>query len=349
MRLRPKAAAGPAFLLACFLGLGPLSEANPEAMSLWSTGLRTEGKLTPPELGTVDRGGIVAKVIETSDRSEVLSLAIMRVKTTPSRVVERFRNVEEWRRDPFVLQVGRLGPVPSTSHLEALTLDPRDVKGLARCRVNDCDLRLPAEAIEQFRKEVDWSSPERAERATAMFRQLLASYAASYLSHGNAALLKYDNNDDPVRIVDGLRQLIQRSRFLGDAAPDLQTYLEAFPRERPADAEDVVYWQKERFWLLNVVSLVHSTVVDRRTPSGRLVLVVSKQLYANHYYEASLNLTAYLESPGGGDAYLVGLNRTRADIRPEGFNWIERLLLNRLVRRRLEAQFRYLRQQLEAA
>jgi hypothetical protein len=337
-------------VLSFLLALGPLSEATPGLTTVWSkaAGLLDEGKLTDPEIGTVDRGGIVAKVIDTPDRSEVLSLAIMRVKTTPERVMERFRNVEEWRQDPFVLQAGRVGGTPATSGLESLTLDPRDVKGLARCRVNDCNLRLPAEDIEQFRKDVDWSSPASADRATAMFRQLLAGYAASYLSRGNDALPKYDNNDDPVRIADGLRQLIPRARFLGDAAPDLQAYLSAFPKERPVDAEDLVYWQKEKFWLLNVVSLVHSTLVDRTTPSGRLVMVVSKQLYADHYYEASLYLTAYLESPGG-DAYLVSLNRTRADIRPSGFNWIERLLLNRMVRRRLEAQFRYLRQALEAA
>lgn len=331
------------------LGLG-LSEAYPQPMSLWTkaTGLRDEGKLTEPEIGTVDKGGIVAKVVDTPDRSEVLSLAIMRVKTTPERVIERFRNVDAWRQDPFILQAGRIGEAPAESGLESLTLDSRDVKSLARCRINDCNMRLPKDAIEQFRKDVDWTSPASGERATEMFRQLLARFAASYMSEGNAGLPNYDNNDDPVHIADGLRRLIQRSRYLSDAAPDLHTYLEAFPKERPADAQDLVYWQKEKFWLLNVVSVVHSTVVDRKTPSGRLVLVVSKQIYADHYYEASLNLTAYLECPEG-DAYLLSLNRTRADIRPSGFNWIERLLLNRLVRRRLEAQFRYLRQILEAA
>jgi hypothetical protein len=308
----------------------------------------TEG-LTAPELAAVEKGGIVAKVIDTPDRSEVLSIAVMRVRTTPSRVLERFRNVESWRRDPWVLQIGRVGKVPSAGDLEALTLDPRDVNGLARCRVNDCDVRFPAEVIEQFRKEIDWSSSSHATRANALFRETLSAYTASYLSRGNAALFKYDNNDDPVRIEDGLRRLVLRSRLLADATPDLQAYLERFPNDRPPDAEDHFYWLKERFWLLNVLSLNHSTVVDRATAEGRLIMAVSKQLYATHYYEASLSVTAYLESPGGGGSYLLSLNRVRADIRPGGFNWLERLLLNRLVRRRLEGQFRYLRQGLEAS
>src|SRR5262249_54953282 len=71
-----RGARGVALVLALALLLGPLSEARPEPPSLWTkTGsLRDEGKLTEPELGTVDRGGILAKVIDTPDHSEVLSL-----------------------------------------------------------------------------------------------------------------------------------------------------------------------------------------------------------------------------------------------------------------------------------
>lgn len=313
------------------------------------TCLRTEGSLTSLELAAVEKGGIVAKVIDTADRSEVFTIAVMRVSTTPSRVLDRFRNVESWRRDPWVLQIGRIGKVPSARDLEALTLDPRDVDDLARCRVNDCDVRFPAEVIEQFRKGIDWSSSNHAARANALFRETLSAYTASYLRRGNAALFRYDNNDDPVRIEDGLRPLILRSRLLADATPDLHAYLERFPNDRPTDAEDLFYWLKERFWLLNVLSLNHSTVVDRDTAGGRLIMAVSKQLYATHYYEASLSVTAYLEGPEGGGSYLLSLSRARADIRPGGFNWLERLLLNRLVRRRLEGQFKHLRQGLEAS
>jgi hypothetical protein len=101
------------------------------------------------ELAVVERGGIVAKVIATSDRSEILSLSAMRVRTTPAKVRERFLRVETWRRDPWVIQIGVVGPTPSTANMEGLTLDSGDVKHLSRCRVGDCDIRLPADAIER--------------------------------------------------------------------------------------------------------------------------------------------------------------------------------------------------------
>jgi len=343
-------AAGGMVLLTCFLGRPPAVDAGSNAGPSGNPTLflLTEGRLTAPELDAVARGRIVTKVIETSDRSEVMSFTVMRVKTTPDRVLDRFRSVETWRRYPWVLQAGRVGPVPSPRDLDALTLDGGDIKALARCRVNDCDIRLPADVIEQFRREVDWTSPGREATGSALFRRTLSSYAASYLRLGNAALFEYANNDEPVRVGESLKQLIDRFRFLGEASPDLYAYLDRFPNDPPPTAEDCLYWLKEKFWMMNVLSLNHSTVIDRTGTSGRMILDVSKQLYASHYYESSLSLTGYVEGPAGA-SYLFNLSRARADIRRGGFSWIERLLLNRLVRHRMESQFSNLRQSLEAA
>ena len=126
---RPTAARG-ASLLTFLLWLPPLAPAETAVESPGSPAdfLLAEGRVTAPERQAVERGRIVTKLIETSDRSEVLSFAVMRVRTTPSKVLERFRGVEDWRRDPWVLQVGRVGPNPSAHDIEALSLDPGDVR-----------------------------------------------------------------------------------------------------------------------------------------------------------------------------------------------------------------------------
>jgi hypothetical protein len=345
--------------LISILGLAAAEDTTPPASEATDAGvasiardpvafLRREGGLNATELGLLERGAIHAKVIETSDRSEVLVFAATRVKATADRALEVFRDIEGLKGQPWVMQIGRLGASPTPNDLVALTLEPGDVKHLSRCRVNNCDVRLPAEAIERFRREIDWSSAVHGARAEAMFRQLLATYAEAYLKRGNTALFEYANNDDPVRVSDSLDKLIGRSQFLQQAVPDVWTSLQRFPEARPADAEDIVYWLKERFWLLNVLSLNHVTIVDRATSSGRMVLAVTKQLYASHYYESSLSTTMFVEGPAGAGAYLIFVNRTRADIRRSGFTWVERLLLNHLVRGRLDAQLKFLRGQLEA-
>jgi hypothetical protein len=309
--------------------------------------LQRVGGLTASELASLERGSIIAKVIDTGDRSEIFSLAVMRVKTTPARALQRLRDFDGRAGAPWIIQAGRVGAAPSPSDFGAMTLDPGDVKHLGKCVINNCELRLPAEAMEQFRKDTDLASDSRAARVNALFRQMLAAYAAAYVQRGNAALFKYDNNDDPVRIADSLHILIPRFEALRDTAPDLHEYLDSFPQGRPEDAEDVLYWMKEKFWLVNVLSMTHATVADRTTTSGRLVVAVSKQLYANHYYESSVGATFFLEGASGWGPHVIYLNRTRADIRRNGFTWFERVLLKYLVRDRLEAQSRYLRQQLE--
>ena len=310
--------------------------------------LMKEGRLTESERRALDRGAIVTKVLDPQNPSEVLAFAALQVKTTPSLVLDRFRSGGQWRGDPFVLGTGMLSALPSVRDLEGLTLDAGDVKDLSKCRIHDCEVRLPAETIQLFRTAIDWTSPQHAADATELFRRTLASYSLSYLRQGNPALFEYANNDDPVRIGEGLKGLVLRSAFLREAEPDLYAYLEQFPNHRPRGAEDFVFWLKETFWRRDVLSLNHSTVMDHPTPSGRLIIAVARQLYATRYYETALNVTTYVETPGGA-SYLISLNRARADIRPSGFNWIERLLLNRLVRGRIETQSAYVKRSLEGS
>ncbi len=330
--------------------LGQAFAAEPDSAQLLRdpVGLvKKEGALSPGDEASLDRGGVVAKVVDTPDRSEVYSIAIARVNATAAQAAQYLRNVELRRKEPWILQLGRLGTPPSPAEMEPLTLEPGEVKHLGRCRTSQCDVRLSSDAIERFRREVDWSTPAQAGRANAVFRDVLLALANGYLGRGNGALFEYANNDDPARVGDSLEMLRQRSPFLQDAAPDVYAYLRSFPEGKPADADDAVYWARERFWLLNVLSLNHQTVVQRSVAGGSLVLAVTKQLYATHYYESSLGVTAFVETKAG--AYLVFINRTRADIRRTGFTWLERLLLKRLVRGRVEGQMKHLRAQLQGA
>jgi hypothetical protein len=306
------------------------------------------GELSVSEVAGLERGKIVAKVLDTGDRSEVLTFAASRVKASSARVADRLREVEEWRKDPWVVDAGRLAPLPGGVDLSRLTLDPGDIKDLSRCRLYQCDVRLPADAIERFRQRVDWKAKDRDSRASEIFREMISGYAAAYSAQGNQALFEYANNHDPVHIGDGLKLLTERSGGLAAIAPDLYSYLSLFPDERPADIEDFLYWVKEKFWVTNVLSVNHITLISRNTSDGRLVASFSKQLYATHYYEAALGLTAYIELPSG-QAFLLTLNRVRADIRKSGFNWAERLLLNRLARNRVESQLSWIKQRVEAS
>src|SRR5262249_22058314 len=163
------------------------------------------------------------------------------------------------------------------------------------------------------------SSPGRAEKATALWRETMAAFAAAYLARGDAGLVEYDNNDMPVKVADSYARVVPRSRYLAESAPELFRYVSTFPQDRPQGLEEYLYWLKEKFWIKHVMSLNHVMILTGDGPGGRYLLAVAKQIYANQYFESSLSLTTFVEGPAGSGT-LVYVSRSRADIRKSGFN-----------------------------
>jgi hypothetical protein len=102
--------------------------------------------------------------------------------------------------------------------------------------------------------------------------------------------------------------------------------------------DEFLAWRKDRFWKKPVVGLFHVVVFDATNDRERRLLVATKQIYASHYLESGIELVELRQGVSEAEAELTFVSRMRADIRPSGFNWIERLLLRRLVRGRLRDQ-----------
>lgn len=304
-----------------------------------------EEGLTPAEAATLDQGHILAKVVDTFDRSEVMTVGAVRVRAKKERFLACARDPGCLRRSEDLLGAGRLGNPPSVSDLAGLGFDRKELEKLRECRVGDCELRFPADAIERLHRDVDWSSPERAEQAAGVIRSALASYASSYLTEGNRALPVYRDGRSGTPSPVSLSELLARRWFLLADAPDLRRYLIEYPHTRPPAAEDFLSWYREKSHRLVVTGLNHDTVYENDDGGTSRVFVASKQLYASHYYESSLEIMEFVA--GGKEATLFFMSRARADIRPSGFNWVERLLLKRIVRWRLLARLRDAKTRLE--
>ena len=55
---------------------------------------------------------------------------------------------------PDVLQIGTFGNPPQLRDVASLDIDDVDLKRLRECRVEECDVRLGADAIERIRREI---------------------------------------------------------------------------------------------------------------------------------------------------------------------------------------------------
>src|SRR6266487_1015918 len=78
--------------------------------------------------------------------------------------------------------------------------------------------------------------------------------------------------------------------------------------------ENKIVWSKIKYGLKPVIAINHIMIYIREQKSGPQVLIVSKQIYANHYFDSSLALTAFGSiTDDSPKSYLFYENRSRLD------------------------------------
>jgi hypothetical protein len=307
------------------------------------------------DLEDLDGGSVVTKTLDPSDPREVAVLGVARVAVPGAYFLARVRDIARFKRGDAVLQIGKFSAKPRLADLAGLKLEPADLKALEKCEVGDCGMRLSAPQIERLRREVGASRSGAGRRAEAALKRILVDYVNAYLAGGNAALAEYRSGGDAVNLAEETRGLLAASPYLTEYAPEFRAYLEQFPKGRPAGAESFVYWSKESFGLKPVVSITHVVLYPVERAGVSWVLMASKQIYASHYFDASLGVTAFVEGkqdgPGAAGSYLIYLNRSRASQLQGSFSRLRRNIVEEQsvdgmkrymadTKRRLESEYR---------
>ncbi len=289
--------------------------------------LRDQAAFTADDFSALERGEMVVKLLPVKDKREVAVCGLMRLRVPLAEGRQAFQQSMTQRNRNAILEIGKFSSPPSAEDLQALTLEDRDLEDLKKCAVGDCKVKMSAAMIERFRKEVDWSAPDHRVQATRLFRQMLLDYVKDYLARGDAALIEYHDKSSEVRLNVEHRSLLEASLYINDYSPELTKYLTSFPPPELTDVENNINWTKIKFGLKPVTIITHVTTYTR--PPGGLpqILVVSKQLYANHYFDSALALTALISIPITGttsDSYLLYTNRSRADALAGPFSKLKR-------------------------
>jgi hypothetical protein len=262
---------------------------------------------SPDEIRKIDHGEVVANSWHP-DAHEVALVVATTMAVTPAFYLERFRDITSFKRAAEVLQIGRIGPAPTTADFAALTLENDDVKDLRSCRLDDCGVKLDRGGIERLaRRDADLVT------SSAAMRQFLADYLASYLRTGNGALIEYRDDKPARRLADDLREILGRSAYLQRGWPDLFRAVGEFNGSLPRGLDGFLYWSKEKVGPRAVVSVTH---VMMQPLAGGSAAVATKQVYASHYSDASLGVTLLVERPsaGGPRTLVIYANRTRLDV-----------------------------------
>jgi len=330
----------PVAAAAVVIAAAPAADLQPELRAL----LARDFRFSSSDVADLERGKVVTRRLGATAAGEVAAVGAVRVKARKEAFVDRYRDIVQFKRGADVMQIGRFGSPPTLDDLAPLTIEKQDVD-VRTCRVGNCDIRLPAETIVRFQREINWKARDAEERAAILFKKVLLDNVRAYLSGGPGRIVQYDDDKRPVRPVDDFVGLLKSSPYIGELAPGLQNHLRTFPLDPLPGAEDFLYWSKEKFGFAPFITVTH-VIITHPTPAS--FVIASKDVYSSRYFDASLSLTIASDAVSAPDAfYLVYMNRSRANALKGALSGLRRAIVERRAKGSLEENLKNTKSRLE--
>ena len=284
----------------------------------------------------------VVRLAPVSNKREIAVAGLVNIRAGADEFLRSYRDSMLRKSNGAILEIGSFGSQPTLADLESLTLETGDIEDLKDCVIGDCEVKLSAAMIDRFRKEIDWNAPDYALKVTSLFKQMLSEYVSDYRTRGEAALIQYSDKRDQIDLATEQRALSGASGYTNSLLADSNGGLQLI--------EDAIVWSKIKFGLKPVIAVNHITIYKRDREVGPQVLIASKQIYASHYFNAALALTAFVTVPGATQgAYLVSENRSRADGLEGPFGKIKRGVVEKKALEGLKAILEHSQMTLEGS
>lgn len=258
------------------------------------------------QMAAAARGDPVMRELPSADRDEVALLALVTIDAPRAFMTSLGIGSNALVSPPTRTQLGAFGRVPMGSDLGAYALSRADVRQLGDCRPLHCPLKLPAGAMAAL------SQAGSAGAADSVLRDWVAGVVRAYAAGGDTALPVLDDTRAGERAADGAARLLAEDSTVLRSAPELAAYLAGAPDAALPGVTTRLYWSVDRppglAPIMSAMQLSTYAGTDPRAPS----FVVSKQIYANHYFDARLDVAA-LTDVGSESTFVVLVRRVRFD------------------------------------
>ncbi len=330
-----------ALVLAVVAARAPGAAARTDPFAFW----RPTINLTEADRRHLDRGEPVAHPLSVSGR-EVALFAAGPVRADGDRLVAWIQQIEVLKQSRYVLAISRFSDPPELADLDRLTLDENDLSAIVECTPGDCGLKLTVPEITQLRRLQQEAGPDWKAAVQDGFRQVVLERVRTYLTGGLAALAPYANRSKPVSPDARFKLLVQHSPFLAARLPEVADALTGFPAGSLPRRQWFLYWSKERFNGKSIVRATHVIIVRGTKPGEPDALVFGKELFATHYLNASLGVTAIVRAEPVN--YLVYLNRSEVDLVRGAFGGLVRETIEDRLKTESVSILQGLRQRLES-
>lgn len=247
--------------------------------------------LSDDQIRDIRNGKAFAKIIDSPTADQVFVFGAVYVNATPESYLKMAADIDALRKLPNYLAIRKFSDPPQIGDLTGFTMEPDDFKELKNCKEGHCDVQLPAEAMEEFQKSVNWSAPDAQDQANRLAQQMALQALISYQKGGNTALGTYRDKNHPSDVAQTFASLIDRSKAMPSYLPELHSYLLDYPHADAASIQSQFYWEKVNFGLKPTLRVVQAVVYRGNSPNKPVYAVAVKQLYASHYFETALDLT----------------------------------------------------------
>ncbi|MCX6636466.1 MAG: hypothetical protein NT090_15510 [Acidobacteria bacterium] len=157
-------------------------QTTPELLTFF----REQMGLTDNRIATIARGTAVAKVLPSKTPAEIFVFSAVFVNATPEEYVKLAFDVGRLRRLPSYPGVGRFSDPPMLSDLKGFTLEPEDIRNLKIRRPGKGGVQLPAEAMQELQKALDWSGPNVATQVNDRVWRMAPEVLRRYWEDGNS-------------------------------------------------------------------------------------------------------------------------------------------------------------------
>ena len=273
--------------------------------------------LDSAQVALIERGDAVVKVLDTRDRRDIAIFGIIATDVPRDVYVGQVRDFKTSLRTPTRSRLGIFSDPAIAADVEAVTISPRDVGEMKDCRPGDCVVKLPAADMQRIRETMDWSASDLQAQLSAYARRRLVEYVTDYRRRGDSAMAIYDDRGNiNVRSSEAFAGMLAESPYVYQNVPSIGRYFAAYPRDTLAGATEVLFWSEDVMPRLRPILSVTHQIVFTPPELPEVTLVAAKQLYANHYFEAAVDLTCVVDRQGG--SYVLVLRRYRFDNMPSG-------------------------------
>lgn len=241
----------------------------------------------------LDRRDVIVRILPARP-GQIGVFAASRLEASPDALVAWTQAIAELKKSPFVPAIRRFSEPPVPEDLDGLWLDETDLEDIRKCRQGHCDVKLTADEIEWMRAAIASGGAAWTEAVQSEFHRVVLARLEAYR----------------------------------ESVPDIAASLIGYPDIDLTDSESFYYWSKERYGTVKpVVAVTHVTIIR---PGGRgrpAVLVLGKEVFATHYRNGSLGMTAVVRDHVRDVSYLVYVNRSQVDVLGGLFGGLRRKLI----------------------